>query len=82
VGEERDEKWEHEPTDPHADVTPPIMWPEQGSGFEADPFSPAGLAQQIWTTTGYRARRPVVRRLVQIVALVLALAFIAAQVAH
>lgn len=24
------------------------MWPSAGSGFEADPFSPSGLAQQEW----------------------------------
>ena len=24
------------------------MWPESGSGFEADPFSPAGTAQREW----------------------------------
>jgi hypothetical protein len=29
--------------------TPPVMWPSTGSGFEADPFSPAGMAQQQWT---------------------------------
>ena len=27
---------------------PPIMWPSAGSGFEADPFSPAGSAQREW----------------------------------
>jgi hypothetical protein len=58
------------------------MWPDEGSGFEADPFSPAGMSQQIWTATGYRSRNPVVRRIVQVVALLIALAFIAAQVAH
>jgi hypothetical protein len=65
-----------------AQSTPPVMWPDEGSGFEADPFSPAGMSQQIWTATGYRPRSPVVRRIVQVVALVIALAFIAAQVAH
>jgi hypothetical protein len=58
------------------------MWPEPGSGFEADPFSPAGMSQQIWTATGYRSRRPGVRRFVQAVALLVAIAFIAAQIAH
>lgn len=24
------------------------MWPAAGSGFEADPFSPAGTAQREW----------------------------------
>jgi hypothetical protein len=65
-----------------AQSTPPVMWPDEGSGFEADPFSPAGLSQQIWTATGYRSRSPLVRRFVQVIALLLALAFIAAQVAH
>ena len=27
---------------------PNIMWPAAGSGFEADPFSPAGRAQAGW----------------------------------
>ena len=27
---------------------PPIMWPSAGSGFEADPFSPAGTSQREW----------------------------------
>jgi hypothetical protein len=62
--------------------TPPVMWPESGSGFEADPFSPAGMSQQIWTATGHRPHSPVVRWVVRIVALLVALAFIAAQVAH
>lgn len=65
-----------------ADPTPPVMWPEEGSGFDADPFSPAGMSQQVWRATGYRSRSPVVRRIVQVVALLIALAFIAAQVAH
>jgi hypothetical protein len=30
---------------------PPVMWPEAGSGFEADPFSPAGTAQREWMLT-------------------------------
>jgi hypothetical protein len=70
--------------EPHVvtDTTPPVMWPDEGSGFEADPFSPAGMSQQVWRATGYRARSPVVRRIVQVVALLIALAFIAAQVTH
>jgi hypothetical protein len=28
--------------------SPPVMWPEEGSGFEADPFSPAGTAERRW----------------------------------
>jgi len=27
------------------------MWPEAGSGFEADPFSPAGTTQRQWMMT-------------------------------
>jgi hypothetical protein len=27
------------------------MWPDAGSGFEADPFSPAGTAQREWLLT-------------------------------
>jgi hypothetical protein len=27
------------------------MWPGQGSGFDADPFSPAGTAQREWMLT-------------------------------
>jgi len=30
------------------DLVPPVMWPSKGSGFEADPFSPAGTAQRYW----------------------------------
>gem|GEM_PF-4294750 len=33
---------------------PPLMWPESGSGFEADPFRPAGIAQGEW---GFIQRR-------------------------
>lgn len=28
--------------------TPPVMWPEPGSGFEANQYSPAGGAQRGW----------------------------------
>jgi hypothetical protein len=31
-----------------SDATPPVMWPSPGSGFEASPFSPAGVAQGLW----------------------------------
>jgi len=76
----------HEPIDhpivPDGDQIPPVMWPEDGSGFEADPFSPAGLSQQIWRATGRRPRTRVGRWLVGIVCVIIALAFIAAQVAH
>ena len=30
---------------PMADPIPPVMWPNAGSGFEADPSSPAGQLQ-------------------------------------
>lgn len=33
---------------PSAEETPPIMWSGPGSGFEADPFSPAGRMQREW----------------------------------
>jgi hypothetical protein len=33
------------------DGEPPIMWPSSGSGFEADPYSPAGTAQREWALT-------------------------------
>jgi hypothetical protein len=33
---------------------PPVMWPSPSpsSGFEADPFSPAGQMQGVWRLTG------------------------------
>lgn len=31
---------------------PPVMWPPPSSGFEADPFSPAGQMQGWWQFTG------------------------------
>ena len=68
---------------PKSDTTPPVMWPEPGSGFEADPFSPAGMSQQIWrATTGRRPRSRTGLWIVRIICVVVALAFIAAQVAH
>lgn len=36
---------------------PPIMWPAAGSGFEADPFSPSGMAQQEWVLASHLGRR-------------------------
>jgi hypothetical protein len=62
--------------------TPPIMWPESGSGFEADPFSPAGMSQQIWRATGRRPHSRTGQWIVRIVCVLIAVAFIAAQVAH
>ena len=71
------------PDEPEKDPTPPVMWPEPGSGFEADPFSPAGMSQQIWrATTGRRPHSRAGLWIVRIICLVVALAFIAAQVAH
>lgn len=65
-----------------SDLTPPVMWPAEDSGFEADPFSPAGMSQQIWIATGRRPRSRVGLWIVRIVCVLVALAFIAAQVAH
>jgi hypothetical protein len=68
---------------PESDTTPPVMWPAPGSGFEADPFSPAGMSQQIWrATTGRRPHSRVGLWIVRLICVVIALAFIAAQVAH
>jgi hypothetical protein len=67
---------------PQDDLTPPVMWPETGSGFEADPFSPAGMSQQIWRATGRRPRSRTGLWIVRIVCVLIAAAFIAAQVAH
>jgi hypothetical protein len=64
------------------DSTPPVMWPEEGSGFEADPFSPAGMSQQLWTATGRRPRSRTGLWIVRLVCVLIAVAFIAAQVAH
>ncbi len=63
-------------------ATPPVMWPDEGSGFEADPFSPAGMSQQIWTATRRRPRSRAGMWTLRIVCVVIALAFIAAQVVH
>jgi hypothetical protein len=65
-----------------ADPTPPVMWPAEGSGFEADPYSPAGMSQQIWRATGRRPRSRVALWIVRVACVLVALAFIAAQVAH
>jgi hypothetical protein len=35
---------------------PPVMWPARGSGLEASPYSPAGVAQAYWRLV--RAKRP------------------------
>jgi len=67
---------------PPTDRTPPVMWPSEGSGFVADPFSPAGMSQQIWIATGKRPKSRVGMWTLRIVCIVVALAFIAAQVAH
>lgn len=68
------------PDESEGEWTPPVMWPEPGSGFEADPFSPAGMSQQLWRVTGRRPRNRVGLWAVRIVCVVIALAFIAAQV--
>lgn len=35
---------------------PPIMWPQPGSGFVADPYSPAGSEERIWRLVNRRQR--------------------------
>jgi len=67
---------------PQGDHTPPVMWPDSGNGFEADPFSPAGMSQQIWRATGRRPRSRTGLWIVRTICVVIAAAFIAAQVAH
>jgi hypothetical protein len=67
---------------PEGERTPPVMWPDAGSGFEADPLSPAGLSQQIWIATGRRPRSRTGRWVLRVVCVVIALAFIAAQIVH
>jgi hypothetical protein len=73
---------EKDPPTPEGDWAPPVMWPEPGSGFEADPLSPAGMSQQLWHATGRRPRSRVGRWALRIVCIMIALAFIAAQVVH
>jgi hypothetical protein len=74
---------DHEhPDNPDQALTPPVMWPDDGSGFEADPFSPAGLSQEIWTATRRRPHSRAGRWFVSILCVLIAVAFIAAQVAH
>jgi hypothetical protein len=46
------------------------MWPGQGSGFDADPFSPAGTAEREWMLT-QRLRRSRLGKLVVWLILVL-----------
>ena len=36
---------------------PPVMWPGAGSGFEADPFTPAGTAEREWAFAQGLGRR-------------------------
>ncbi len=36
---------------------PPVMWPTSDSGFEADPFSPAGTAEREWAFARGLGRR-------------------------
>jgi hypothetical protein len=70
------------PDDPEDDLTPPAMWPEEWGGFDTDPFSPVGPSQGSWTTTRRRPRSRAGRWFVGILCVVIAVAFIAAQVAH
>jgi len=37
------------------------MWPARGSGFEASPYSPAGVAQGFWRTITH-GDRPTARQ--------------------
>ena len=37
------------------------MWPDANSGFEADPFSPAGTAERFWAVFS-RKRAPITGR--------------------
>src|SRR5664280_2483358 len=37
---------QHEHSRDRVRAEPPVMWPDSGSGFEADPFSPAGSVQR------------------------------------
>ena len=46
---------------------PPIMWPGSGSGFEADPFSPAGTAERDWLITQRLGRSRIGRLAVWII---------------
>lgn len=39
------------------ELTPPVMWPAQDSGFEASPFSPAGAIQRFWWGIRATSRR-------------------------
>ncbi len=49
------------------------MWPVAGSGFEADPFSPAGLAQQEWVLASRAGRSRAGRVLVWVIVVLLVL---------
>jgi hypothetical protein len=71
-----------DPEVPESDRTPPVMWPDADSGFEADPLSPAGLSQQVWIATGRRPRSRTGRWVLRVVCVAIALAFIAAQIVH
>ena len=50
-----------------SDNEPPNMWPSPGSGFEPDPFSPAGSAQQGWLMTQRLGRSRIGRLAVWII---------------
>ena len=62
---------------PRREYAPPVMWPEAGSGFEADPFSPAGLAQQQWTVMDRAGGGRFTRIMMAIVIVVLAISLLA-----
>ena len=50
VSHKAGESRSNRPIEP-SDGEPPIMWPSADSGFEADPFSPAGTAEREWALT-------------------------------
>jgi hypothetical protein len=70
--------------DPDDDIPPNIMWPAKGSGFQADPFSPAGTSQRYWLlirrqagtggSVSFRAYLLLMAILVVVVAIVLVVA--------
>lgn len=67
---------------------PPVMWPDEASGFEADPFSPAGTAERYWALATSRGGsrpsvpRPVLLLLVGALAVILAVAALLHLIGH
>ena len=75
-GRPREEQTEHR-SPAFRDSAPPVMWPDAGSGFEADPFSPAGLAQQQWTVMSHAGGGRFTRIMMAIIVVVLAISLLA-----